>query len=208
MLFGYARISTVGQNLESQVDVLLSYGVEKKNIFTDIDSGAKTDRKELEKLLMVLRTGDEVVFYDLTRLGRDLRHLITIVDGFHLKGVNFKDLTNPFIDTKSTRTAEGELIFHVFAALGQFYRKSSNEKVKRGIEYARKEGRVGGRPVGLTDRLIKKAPVVKKLYLSTDLSIKELSKTLQIAPGSVYRCLDYLDVPLKKRKTRGLKKAS
>lgn len=208
MLFGYARISTVGQNLESQVDVLLSYGVEKKNIFADIDSGAKNDRKELEKLLMILRTGDEIVFYDLTRLGRDLRHLITLVDGFHLKGVNFKDLTNPFIDTKSTRTAEGELIFHVFAALGQFYRKSSNEKVKRGIEYAKKEGRLGGRPKGLSKELQEKAPRVAKLYTQTDMSIREIRETLQIAQNSVYKCLAHEGIKIRKIKNRSKKKAA
>lgn len=202
MLFGYARISTIAQNLESQIDLLKTYGVDEKNIFADIDSGSKNDRVELEKMLMRLREGDMVVFHDLSRVGRDLRHLMNVVELFHKQGVDFKDITNPLINTQSTKTAEGELIFLIFGAIAQFFRKSSNKKVKRGLESARSRGRVGGRPKGLSKKLIEKAAVVVKLYTKTDMKIPEIAKTLGMAPNSVYKCLAYEGVKINRNEKR------
>ena len=205
MLFGYARISTSAQNLQSQYDLLISYGVEEKNIYADIDSGAKTDRKELKFMMKMLRPGDTVVFHDISRIGRDFKHLLDVIDFFHKTEVQFKDLTNPMIDTNSTRTPEGELIFSVFGLMAQFFRKSSNEKVKRGLESARKQGRKGGRPKGLSKELKAKAPRVAKLYLQTDMGIKEIADTIQIAPNSVYKCLKHEGVKIKLDTNRAAK---
>lgn len=196
-LFGYARISTEAQNLQSQIDLIKAYGVEEENIYADIDSGAKKDRKELNILLKMLRPGDTVVFHDISRIGRDFKHLLEVIDFFHKTKIQFKDLTNPMIDTKSTRTPEGELIFSVFGLMAQFFRKSSNAKVKRGLESARKQGRYGGRPRGLSKSLKEKAPKVAKLYTQTDMSNKEICETLNIAPGSLYKCLKHEGINIK-----------
>ncbi len=61
MKFGYARVSTRAQNLDMQLDALEAFGISSANIFTDVASGAKQDRKGLETLLMKLREGDTVV---------------------------------------------------------------------------------------------------------------------------------------------------
>ena len=63
MKFGYARVSTSAQNLDMQMEALEAFGIEVKNIFTDVASGAKEDRKGLETLLMKLREGDTVVVW-------------------------------------------------------------------------------------------------------------------------------------------------
>lgn len=207
-LFGYARVSTESQNLQSQIDLLKSYGVEDKNIYVDIDSGAKTDRKQLEFLLKILRPGDTVVFHDLSRIGRDFKHLMNVIDFFHKTEIQFKDLTNPMIDTNSTRTPEGELIFSIFGLMAQFFRKSSNEKVKRGLESARKQGRVGGRPKGISKNLREKAPRVAKLYTQTDMSNKEICETLKIAPNSLYKCLKHEGIDIKLDTNRRRKNAA
>ena len=207
-LFGYARVSTEAQNLQSQIDLLLTYGVEKENIYCDVNSGAKTDRKELNFLLKLLRPGDTVVFHDISRIGRDFKHLLDVIDFFHKTGVQFKDLTNPMIDTNSTRTPEGELIFSVFGIMAQFFRKSSNEKVKRGIDSARRQGRVGGRPRGLSNGLKKKAPTVVKLYLETTMSNREICQMVGIAPNSLYKCLKYEGIDIKLNTNRRLKNAA
>ncbi len=65
MLFGYARISTSSQNFNLQVDVLLKAGVPEKNIYKDISSGAKANRKSLDLLVSKLREGDTVVNVNL-----------------------------------------------------------------------------------------------------------------------------------------------
>ena len=71
--FGYGRVSTDKQNLHIQVDRFSLLGIKEENIFLDEDSGKIDDRKELEKLLNKLRPRDKVVFYDLTRLGRNFK---------------------------------------------------------------------------------------------------------------------------------------
>lgn len=202
MIFGYARISTSNQNLESQVNALLTFGVEKKNIYCDVDSGAKNDRGQLELLLKILRKGDLVVFYDLSRASRDVKHLMNLVDLFHLQGVDFKDLTIPMLDTKYVQTASGELIFLVFAVINQFHRKFSNEKVQNGVDYARSQGRFGGRPKGISKALKDKSAVVAKLYTNTEMKVADIAKNQSMAPNSVYKCLEYQGIPIKLKKNR------
>ena len=77
MKLGYARVSTKSQKLDLQIDALKQAGCEK--IFTDIISGAKSERPNLNEMLKQLRSGDAVIVYKLDRLGRSLKDLISIV---------------------------------------------------------------------------------------------------------------------------------
>jgi DNA invertase Pin-like site-specific DNA recombinase len=83
MKIGYARISTVDQNLELQTDALSKAGCEK--IFTDQASGSKDDRKGLIDAIEFCRTGDSLVVWKLDRLGRSLKHLIETINLLHEK---------------------------------------------------------------------------------------------------------------------------
>lgn len=190
-VFFYGRVSTEQQNLNIQLDKFKLMGADERNIFLDKDSGKNDDRKELQNLLGKLRKGDKVVFYDLTRLGRNPKYLITLVEHFYELGVDFQDLTNPFINTQSTRTAEGELIFLIFSALGQYFRRSSNEKVMAGLRAAKARGKVGGRPKGLSPRLKEVAKLAVIMHKNPETSIKDIMKALKISQGSVYKCFKY-----------------
>ncbi|WP_272149111.1 recombinase family protein [Tenacibaculum aiptasiae] len=208
-VFYYGRVSTDSQNLDMQVDRFKLLGAKPENIFLDKDSGKNDDRIELQKLLQKLRKGDKVVFYDLTRLGRNLKYLITLVEHFYKTGINFQDLTNPFINTESTKTAEGELIFLIFGSLGQYFRRSSNEKVRAGLEAARKRGKKGGRPKGLSPRLQEKASLAVIMHKNPEVSIKDIMKALDMSQGSVYRCFSFLNYDYKAtHKNKGNKHAS
>ena len=79
-LFGYARVSTDDQDLSLQIDALTRHGIPKSHIFMDKLSGAKTERPGLSKCLDTLQTGDILVVWRLDRLGRSMRHLITLVE--------------------------------------------------------------------------------------------------------------------------------
>jgi DNA invertase Pin-like site-specific DNA recombinase len=79
-LFGYARVSTNGQELQLQTDALLKAGVPKKLIFVDKVSGAKAARPGLDECLYQLHEGDTLVVWRLDRLGRSVRHLIEPTD--------------------------------------------------------------------------------------------------------------------------------
>ena len=190
MKIGYARVSTKAQNPAMQIDVLQEYGVEKERIYIDFASGAKEDRKQLQKMLMTLRKGDTVVVYNLSRLGRNLKHLLTVLEHFKNVGVEFKSLMEPFLDTN---TPEGSLIFNIFGALNQFHRERNREVVMRGIENARKQGRTGGRPKGLSKDLQQKAPGVAAMYLQ-GATIVEIRSVFPMAQPSVFKCLKHQGV--------------
>ena len=82
---GYARVSTRGQNDDSQVDDLTAYGCEK--IFTDTASGKHAARPELDKALAYLREGDVFVITRLSRAMRSLKHLLALADELRERGV-------------------------------------------------------------------------------------------------------------------------
>ncbi len=93
MKIGYARVSTKDQNLQMQTDALHKAGCEI--IFTEIASGAKTDRVELDKLLSQIRKDDTLVVYKLDRLGRSLKHLLELVTQFNEKQIGLQSIAMP-----------------------------------------------------------------------------------------------------------------
>src|SRR5918993_1510335 len=91
--FGYARVSTDDQDLTLQIDALDKHGIPACQIFTDKMSGAKSDRPGLTKCLEVLQRGDILVVWRLDRLGRSMRHLITVVEDLRARGIGFRSLS-------------------------------------------------------------------------------------------------------------------
>lgn len=197
-VFAYGRVSMETQNLDMQLDRFKLYGIKDENVYAEKDSGAKNDRKELQKLLNVLRSGDKIVFDDLSRVGRNLLHLLTLIQHFEKQKIDFLDLTNPAINTENVRTTGGYMIFVMTGLFAEIQRRSSNEKVIRGIEAARRRGKFGGRPKGLSAPLKEKAPLVAIMYKDPTTSISQISKTLKMAPASVYKCLKHegIDISL------------
>lgn len=108
MKIGYARVSTLEQNLERQIDQLAKEGCER--IYSEKVSGSKNDRPELHRMLDALRPGDTVIVSELTRLSRSQKFLIELVDRFSQTGVNIKSLKEIWLDTT---TPHGRLIFSV-----------------------------------------------------------------------------------------------
>ena len=137
-ILGYARVSTDDQDLSLQIDALEKHGIPKSLIFTDKLSGAKDDRPGLTKCLDSLRSGDVLVVWRLDRLGRSMRHLITLVEDLRGCDVGFRSLNEGAIDTTS---ASGELIFNIFSALAQFGRRLIQERTKAGPAASRARGR-------------------------------------------------------------------
>ncbi|SCL60587.1 recombinase family protein [Micromonospora eburnea] len=147
-LIGLARVSTDAQELARQIDALKTAGCAR--IYLDKASGAKgTTRPGLTAALDHMRRDDTLVVLDLTRLGRDTRELLAIVeDDLHAKGRHFRILDGIVLDTSDDMC--GELIFTVFAAIAKFQRQQIVKGTREGLDAARARGRVGGRPRALT----------------------------------------------------------
>lgn len=178
MLIGYARISTQDQTLDLQKDALEKIGCQK--IFTDIISGATTERKGLEDAFRFAREGDTLVVWKLDRLGRSLKHLIETITNLTNRKVGFKSLTENIDST----TSGGKLIFHIFGALAEFERDIIRERTRAGLVAARARGRLGGRPRALDQ---KKAEIAKQLYTDKSNAIGDICKTLTISRATLYR---------------------
>lgn len=155
MLIGYARVSTIEQNLNLQIDALEQAGCQK--IITDTVSGARVERPGLAKLKELLREGDTLVIWKLDRLGRSLKNLIEWIQYLDHHGVALKSLK----ENIDTSTSTGKLIFHIFGALSEFERDLIRERTQAGLLSARARGRLGGRPKSLSNE---KRELAMQLY--------------------------------------------
>lgn len=178
MKIGYARVSTLEQSLDMQVDALTKFGCEK--IITDEVSGSVADRPGLAKLKEILRKGDTLVVWRLDRLGRTLRHLIDWVNELDEQSIGFSSLQE-MIDTTNS---SGKLIFHIFGALSEFERNLIRERTRAGIEAARSRGRQGGRPKKLSRD---KRQLVVDLYKGKKHSISQICEMTGISKPTLYK---------------------
>lgn len=183
MKFGYARVSTKEQSLDSQKDALQKAGCDE--IIKEKESGRSIDRPKLEDLLNRLRAGDTVVVCKLDRLGRSLRDLVYLVNKLKEMQVGFVSLQD-YIDTT---TPTGKLTFHLFAAIAEFERDIISTRTKAGLAAARARDRVGGRPKGLSKKAQDKARLAESLYREKERSITEICDHLDISKSTLYRYL-------------------
>lgn len=184
MKIGYARVSTFDQNLDLQLNALEGAGCEQ--IFQEKISGGNKDRPELQKMLALLRKGDEVVVWKLDRLGRDMRHLIELVNLFSENQVSFSSIN----DKIDTGTPAGKLVFHIFCSLAEFERAQVRERTMAGLAAAKLKGRVGGKPKGLSEEAQKLTRVVESLHRD-GFAIKEIAHRLALSRPTVYKYLEY-----------------
>jgi DNA invertase Pin-like site-specific DNA recombinase len=181
MKIGYARVSTLDQNLELQTDALEKAGCEK--IFTDQASGSKDDRQGLIDAIEFCRKGDSLVVWKLDRLGRSLKHLIETINLLLEKKVGFVSVQ----ESIDTSTSGGKLIFHVFGALAEFERELIRERTNAGLASARSRGRLGGRPKAITD---KQLCIARTMLKDSHTTITEVCQTLQVSKTTLYRYLN------------------
>ena len=180
MTIGYARVSTIEQNLDRQLDSLGEHGAEK--IFTEKVTGKKTDRPELMKMIEHLRDGDVVIISELTRLSRSTKDLFAIVEQIQSRGANMRSLKETWLDTT---TPQGKLMFTIFAGLSQFEADLTAQRTREGLAAARARGRVGGRPKTSSDKI----SMALKMYDSKDFSVAEICTSCNIGKATLYRLL-------------------
>lgn len=178
MLIGYARVSTVDQSPEMQIDALRAAGCEK--IFTETASGSSLDRPELKKAQSFLRDGDQLVVWKLDRLARSITQLIETVKQLESRNIEFRSLTEN-IDTSSPG---GRLTFHIFSAMAEFERDLIRERTLAGLDNARKKGRRGGRPKAMDKAAIVQA---EALFEQGDFSSKAIAERMGVSVATLYR---------------------
>jgi DNA invertase Pin-like site-specific DNA recombinase len=178
MRLGYARVSTLDQNLSLQRDALAEAGCEK--VFIEQMSGAVTDRPALREALEYARSGDTLIVWKLDRLARSMKQLIETVEQLRLRNIGFRSLTEAI----DTTTAQGVLVFHMFSALAEFERALIRERTRAGLAAARRVGRTGGRPPRLSDDDLDAA---RTLLANPDITIADIADRLGVSPATLYR---------------------
>ncbi|MEP8492396.1 recombinase family protein [Enterobacter hormaechei] len=177
MQIGYVRVSTNDQNTALQRNALECAGCEL--IFEDKMSGKTSDRPGLKKVLRTLSEGDTLVVWKLDRLGRSMRHLVTLIEDLRGRGVNFRSLT----DSIDTSTPMGRFFFHVMGALAEMERELIVERTRAGLAVARAQGRIGGRRPKLSEdewaqigRLLAAGETRKRVSIIFDVGISTIYK--------------------------------
>ena len=160
MTIGYARVSTAGQTLDGQTDLLTQAGCVR--IYSEKISGVKKERPQLDRMMDTLRDGDTVIITELTRLGRSVRELLHIIERIHEAGASIKSLRETWLDTT---TPQGSLM--------------------QGLEAARARGRKGGRPKSDGG----KVSTALKMYDSKLHTIAEITKATGISRATLYRAI-------------------
>ena len=171
---GYARVSTTGQSLDTQLEALS--GCEK--IFREKVSGAKDDRPELQAMLEFVREGDTVFVTKLDRLARNTRHLLEISEYLQEKGVALNILNIGI----NTATPTGKLMLTMIGAIATFEREMMLERQAEGIALAKLKGKYKGRKATARNQSKQVIELLEK-----GLSKPEISRQLGIGITSIYR---------------------
>jgi DNA invertase Pin-like site-specific DNA recombinase len=180
VLIGYARVSTLDQNLALQRDALTEAGCTK--LFVEQVSGAVLDRPALRDALEFARAHDTIVVWKLDRLAHSMKQLIETMETLRLRNIGFRSLT----EALDTTTPQGRLVFHMFGALAEFERSLIRERTQAGLAAARRAGRTGGRPAKLTDDDL---DVATTLLANPDITVAEVAERVGVSPATLYRYL-------------------
>lgn len=177
MVFGYARISTAGQSLEAQIDMLRQAGAEK--IFSDVFTGTKNDRPELDKLLKIIKEGDKLIVTKLDRIARSLVHGIQLIESLSDRGVIIDVLNMGIVDSSPT----GKLIRNIMLAFSEFERDMIIQRTQEGKAIAKqkpdfREGR---------SKKFKREQIKHALELLKDHSYKQVSAMTGISTATLGR---------------------
>lgn len=180
---GYARVSTTAQDPQLQLDALAAASVDR--IYVEQASGVATRRPELDRLLENARAGDTIVIWRLDRLGRSMKHLLELIEDLERHDIALVSL-NEQIDTTS---ANGRLILRLLASLAAFERELLAERTRAGLDAARKQGRVGGRPKALSPAA---ADTATSLHRGGK-SVTQIADTLRVSRATIYRHISNLE---------------
>jgi DNA invertase Pin-like site-specific DNA recombinase len=179
-IVGYARVSSIGQDLSLQFEKLAAAGCGK--VFKEKRSGVDAGRPELKRCLEYLRDGDVLLVTKIDRLARSTSDLYRIVSLLAEKGVSFKVTDDPSIDTTS-RT--GKLVMGILALIAEFENDIRRERQMDGIAKAKERGVRFGRKRELTDDVV---ATVKALREAGN-TVPAIMREKGLSKSSIYRAL-------------------
>jgi DNA invertase Pin-like site-specific DNA recombinase len=179
MKIGYARVSSTGQDYQTQLDKLQAAGCEK--VFHEKQSGKSADdRVQLQAALEFAREGDIFVITKLDRLARSMNDLTSITSQLQKQGVGFVVIDQQI----DTTTPTGKLLFNILGSLAEFERDLINARCEEGRKAAKAKGVKFGRKPKMTDVQL---DALRSDVKAGILSMQAIANKYEIARNSVYR---------------------
>jgi DNA invertase Pin-like site-specific DNA recombinase len=179
-LIGYARVSTYGQTLDSQLEQLRKAGCSSRNIYREKATGARADRRELNRMLGKLAPGDVVIVTRIDRLARSTFDLFAIVKHIVDAKAQFRSLAEPWADSTSST---GRLMLAVLGGLADVERDLIRTRTAEGRSRAKARGKHMGRPPSLTPAQQKEA-VRRRAQGAT---LDELARSYNVSRATISR---------------------
>lgn len=200
MYIGYARVSTLNQNIERQIKQLEAYGCER--IYIDKSSGKDLNRTEYKKMKSFARDSDTIVFVELDRLGRNKDEINQEWDYFINKNIDIVVLDMPILDTTKYQDSLGKLLLNlakeIIAYNAEQERLRILERQRQGIEIAKREGRYKGRGASYSpnakDKNKRRTYYLVLEYLKKKKPIKQIGDELGISRTTIYRIKEENDL--------------
>lgn len=176
-LFDYARVSTEEQILDVQLDKLREAGVQKEDLFSDKLSAVNAHRDGYRLMRKQIQPGDFLIVYSVSRLARDAKMLLTILDDLEAEGVTVVSLTER-LDLKS---ATGRMQITILAAVDEAERGRVRERTKDAMQLRKKQGMYLGRPILVTPEKAKQMKAMRRRQ-----SVAEIATHFKISKSAVY----------------------
>lgn len=176
-ILGYARVSTVEQNLSLQITALKSAGCH--HIFAEKGSAA-SKRPQFRVMTKFAEPGDTIVFYAFSRVSRDLGKLLAFIDDMKAKRIRLISTSEPHIDPYTTN---GRLLVSVTGAVDENERGRVIDRTVAGMAELKRQGKKFGRPEVINKTL---AQIIKKKFKSN--SARDLAKKYGVSISSIYKC--------------------
>lgn len=186
MDIGYARVSTVKQDVTRQLDALAAAGVANEHIYVDKKSGATRDRPGLHQALRQARAGDVIVVHTLDRLGRTVRDTLNLVHELRERGVGIRTLADPLgIDTSNPDGPMAQLAVIMLALFAEMERTYATERASHARAVAAAHGRQTGRPSTVNPDKLEHAIMLR----DKGVPIREIVAKTGLARTTLYRHL-------------------
>lgn len=156
MIIGYIRVSTDTQNLQNQKHKILEYAQSKKIIideFLEIEISSKKNQSDrlIDNIFEKLKSGDTVIFTELSRLGRNMLEILNLIERFNKSNIKLIFVNQPELSTNDNN-ALSSLLLAIYGYFAQTEREIISERTKQGLKLAKSSGKILGRPKGVKNK--------------------------------------------------------
>lgn len=195
MIYGYARCSTdeVKQQIDRQVRELIELGATKETIYLEYESGTKTDRVELGKLLKVVKEGDTIVTTEVSRITRSTKQLCEIIELVQVK--HLKLVIGAFV----VDCSKGELdpmtegMLKMMGVFAEMERNMISQRVKSGMANAKAKGKQIGRPTTTSDDIPHIFLKHYTKYKTREINVSEFARLCNMSRTTIYKYIKLVE---------------